>query len=164
MHLEKTHTGHPVAIRRGAATLLLVLLVLLAAPLLALQAGAAETAPPVDPLDDCEQYSMAGKHECLVKVVAKSALALKKAEAEAAAAIGRWDEWDRYIKVARTKLQASNAAFSAYRQAQCELDMALVGGGAGNARDSRRLTCVAKMNLQRVEDLARDTGALPSKQ
>lgn len=157
MHVEKPTLRHALTLRRLAAALLL------ASPLLALHAGAAEAAPPVDPLDDCEQYSMAGKHDCLAKLAGDSALALKQAQAEAAAAIARWDEIDRYIKVAGTKLKASNAAFAAHRDAQCALAMAVVGGGAGNARDSKRLGCVVRMNLQRAGDLASETGNLARK-
>nr|WP_308627462.1 lysozyme inhibitor LprI family protein [Massilia genomosp. 1] len=136
---------------------------LLVAPLLALQAGAATPAPPVDPFDDCEQYSMADKHDCIAKLARSSALALDKAEAKAAAAIARWDGDAKDVKQARARLQASNAMFSAYRLHQCAFSVATVGGGAGNSRDTARLTCLAQKNLQRTQELARETDGLPRK-
>lgn len=140
---------HPL--RHGAAPLVLLLL-------LALHAAAAE--PAVDPFDDCDAYSMAGKHECIATLASSSALALEKAEAQAAAAISRQAGKARDVRQARARLQAANAAFSAYRLDQCAFAMATIGGGAGNARDTARLTCLAKKNLQRAEELARETQGL----
>ncbi|NHZ34237.1 DUF1311 domain-containing protein [Massilia sp. CCM 8692] len=157
MHVQKSKVQHPATLRHGVAR---IVLALLAAPLLSLPALAARAAPPVNPFDDCEQYSMAGKHECIEKLAIKSALALKKAEAKADGVIARWDEDDSYIQQARARLRASNTAFASYRLHQCAFAMASIGGGAGNARGTTQLTCVAEKNLQRVQELASETGVL----
>nr|WP_229422055.1 lysozyme inhibitor LprI family protein [Massilia aquatica] len=105
---------------------------------------------------------MADKHECIAKLAKSSALALEKAEAKAAAAIARPDGKARNVKQARARLKASSAAFSAYRVDQCAFAMATIGGGAGDARDTTRLTCLARKNLQRAQELARETDTVSS--
>ncbi len=148
-----------MALRHGAAR---IALMLLCAPLLVLPARGAAPAP-FDPFDDCDSYSMADKHACIAKLANSSALALEKAEAKAAAAISLSGGNASNLRQARARLKASSAAFSAYRVDQCAFAMATIGGGAGDARDTTRLTCLARKNLQRAQELARETDGLSRK-
>lgn len=124
------------------------------------QAMADEAAPPVAAIAQCEQFSQYDIRECLKKLEAESSAKLKQAEAKAAAAIANWDESDTYIKDAGAKLRAANASFARDRQVQCAFASSLIGGGAGNSHEIRRMSCVVDMNGRRTFQLDRDTGKL----
>ncbi|NHZ92813.1 DUF1311 domain-containing protein [Massilia sp. CCM 8733] len=140
-----------------------LLLTLLATPMTALQANAAATTPIIDAAEKCNQFSQADRRDCLDKMVVDSAVALKQAEARAAAAIAGWDEDDKYIMAAKARLKASVAAFARFRQVQCAFATSLRGGAAGDAHEISRLACVADINTQRSLQLARETADLPRK-
>ncbi|NHZ32730.1 DUF1311 domain-containing protein [Massilia sp. CCM 8692] len=120
-------------------------------------------AQPVAAIEQCNQFSQFDIRECLKKHATDSAAALKQAEARAAAAIASWDESDTYIKDAGIKLRAANASFVRDRQVQCAFASSLIGGGAGNSHEIKRLACVADMNARRTFQLDRDTGKLVPK-
>ncbi len=117
----------------------------------------------VPAIEQCNQFSQFDIRECLKKLATDSAAALKQAEARAAAAIASWDESDTYIKDAGAKLRAANASFARDRQVQCAFASSLIGGGAGNSHEIKRLACVADMNARHTFQLDRDTGKLVHK-
>ena len=94
-----------------------------------------------------------GMRECIEKKAQASALELKDAQIAALAAVSGWDEDQRYIVAASSKLAASEQAFVRYRTAQCAFAYALGGGAIGNALDVRRLACEAEQNLIRAAQL-----------
>lgn len=126
-------------------------------------AMADEPAQPVAAIEQCEKFSQYDIRECLKKLEADSTAKLKQAEAKAAAAIASWDESDTYIKDAGAKLRAANTSFARDRQVQCAFASSLIGGGAGNSHEIRRMSCVVDMNGRRTFQLDRDTGKLVPK-
>ncbi|NHZ95193.1 DUF1311 domain-containing protein [Massilia sp. CCM 8734] len=99
--------------------------------------------------------------DCLGKHAWSTAVLLKNAEAETVAAIGKWDEDEAYVTVARAKLKQANTAFARYRDAQCGFATSLAGGAAGNSHEISRLACVADLNTQRAQRLTSDAKSLP---
>ncbi len=132
----------------------------LAASLLAVQGRAAEALTHGSSGQSCSEHAQAGMRDCLAQQLAASTALLRQAEENAGAAIARWDEDARFINAARSALVASNGAFNRYARAQCALAAALVGGGAGNARELRRLGCLNELNLVRARTLQAQS-ALP---
>ena len=47
--------------------------------------------------------------------------ALTEAEDNAASVLSKWDEDNKYITLAKTKLAASGREFAKYRDAQCDI-------------------------------------------
>ncbi len=101
--------------------------------------------------------------DCLREKVESSQKALTQAEQKMIGALSKWDEDDRYIREAKTKLVASNKKFAEYRETQCEFSASLTGGGAGDAHDIRRLACVSELNNRRAEQLGNAASDLPLK-
>lgn len=99
--------------------------------------------------------------DCLAAKAAESESKLANAERDAARALSRWDEDDRYIRTAQENLVRANRAFSQYRTAQCGLTASLSGGAAGNTHDIRQLACAASLNTARADDLRNATSRLP---
>ena len=114
-------------------------------------------------LEECDAFSQAGMRECLSKKSHESQTALRRAEGRAVAALSKWDEDKRFIKVAEEKLVASNKAYEQFRDAQCALAYALGGGAIGNALELRRLSCLVELNRERIKQLDTNSLALPSK-
>lgn len=114
-------------------------------------------------LEQCGAYSQAGMRECLEKESRLSNAALKRAEEQATAALSKWDEDARFIKLAKVKLRASSKAYEQYRDAQCTFASALGGGAIGNALELRRLSCFVELNRARAKQLNADASELPSK-
>ena len=114
-------------------------------------------------LEECSAYSQAGMRECLAKKSHESRAALRRAEGQAVAALSKWDEDERFIKLAKAKLIASSKAYERYRDAQCALAYALGGGAIGNALELRRLSCLVALNTERTRQLGTDSSRLPSK-
>lgn len=136
---------------------------LLAAQARAAEAPAAAVTATIGAAEQCSANGQAGMRECLQQQLSSSTAALKQAEVKAAAAIGTWDENAKYIKLAKSKLQASNAAFQKFAVAQCAFAASLGGGAAGNALELRRLACSADLNTQRAAQLNRDIDTLPQR-
>ncbi|WP_233827983.1 lysozyme inhibitor LprI family protein [Paraburkholderia sp. ZP32-5] len=113
--------------------------------------------------EECSAFSQAGMRDCLREKVESSQKALTQAEQKMIGALSKWDEDDRYIREAKTKLVASNKKFAEYRETQCEFSASLTGGGAGDAHDIRRLACVSELNNRRAEQLGNAASDLPLK-
>ncbi|MDR5820188.1 lysozyme inhibitor LprI family protein [Caballeronia sp. LZ043] len=109
----------------------------------------------------CSDASQAGMRDCLTAKAAESESKLANAERDAARALSRWDEDDRYIRTAQENLARANRAFRQYRTAQCGLIASLSGGAAGNAHDIGQLSCVASLNTARADDLRHTISRLP---
>lgn len=107
--------------------------------------------------------SQAGMRDCLATKAQSSQRALQHAEERVASTLSQWDEDGRYVSEAKARLAASHQAFSKYREAQCDLSASLSGGSAGNAREIRRLACVAELNGRRTEQLSNAVSDLPLK-
>ncbi|VEB95301.1 Uncharacterized protein conserved in bacteria [Cedecea lapagei] len=101
----------------------------------------------------CSEYAEAGMRDCLIKQSKESEQVLEKASKTAASRIAEWDEDQSYIEQASAALKTSNQRFIHYRDSQCQLAASLSGGAAGNAREIRRLSCVAELNFGRAEQL-----------
>ena len=84
-------------------------------------------------LEQCGAHSEAGMRECLAKMSHESSTALKRAEAQAIAALSKWDEDAKYVNLAKEKLRASSKAYEQYRDAQCAFASSLGGGAIGYA-------------------------------
>jgi uncharacterized protein YecT (DUF1311 family) len=131
---------------------------------LALPVIASQSVPTKrDLYEMCGDYSQAEMRDCLAKQMRSSEIKLKRAEQTVTAALSKWDEDPPYIQAAQTALSNSKRAFAAYRRAQCEFSMSLSGGGAGNAREMGRLTCIAELNNRRAQQLQDSVLRLPVK-
>ncbi|NIF49376.1 DUF1311 domain-containing protein [Enterobacter sp. Ap-1006] len=111
----------------------------------------------------CSEYAEAGMRDCLIKQSKESEQVLEKASKSAAARIAEWDEDQRYIEKASAALETSNQRFIHYRNGQCQLAASLSGGAAGNAREIRRLSCIAELNYGRAEQLTHAVSGLAVK-
>jgi len=90
---------------------------------------------------------------CLAEKANQSQKMLKQAEEKAQAALSKWDEDDKYVNLAKTRLAASGKAFIKYREEQCAFAASLGGGAIGSALEMRRSACVAELNNRRAEQL-----------
>ncbi|QFZ83297.1 DUF1311 domain-containing protein [Variovorax paradoxus] len=111
-----------------------------------------------------EFFSMAAVRTCLDKKQAQSEVVLKRAEAQARKAIARWDEDDKYIDLAKTRLAVSSRAFAKYRTEHCAFAASMGGGAIGNALEMGRAACGAELNQRRAEQLRLLVSELPPKQ
>ncbi|BCQ23319.1 hypothetical protein NK8_14480 [Caballeronia sp. NK8] len=98
--------------------------------------------------------------DCLATKADESQQALTRAENDAVNALEKWDEDDKYVRIAKANLANSNRIFSQYRKAQCKFSQSLSGGGAGDSHEIRRLACVAELNGNRAEQLRDAASAL----
>jgi uncharacterized protein YecT (DUF1311 family) len=114
-------------------------------------------------VEQCGAHSEAGMPECLAKMSYESSTALKHAEAQAIAALSKWDEDAKYVNLAKEKLKASSKAYERYRDAQCAFASSLGGGAIGNALEMRRLSCLVGMNARRIKQLDADSSTLPAR-
>ena len=112
---------------------------------------------------ECGAYSQAGMRECLAKKSNESQAALERAEGQAVAALSKWDEDEKFIKLAKAKLIASSKAYKRYRDAQCAFATSLGGGAIGNALELRRLSCRIELDIGRTTELNTELSALPKK-
>ncbi|MES2741150.1 MAG: lysozyme inhibitor LprI family protein [Pseudomonadota bacterium] len=103
--------------------------------------------------EECSTGSQAGIRDCLAKKVEESQKGLRRSEANLSNVLSKWDEDDKYIILAKDKLDKSSKEFIKYRQSQCEFSSALGGGAAGNTYEIRRLACVAELNSKRSKQL-----------
>lgn len=126
---------------------------LVSAPVFAAQTGAVKAVPQFDAGKQCDEFSQAGRRECMTKIAADSVVTLKKAEDKAIQMINQWHEDANFKNLAKSKLRGSSTAFAAYREAKCAFDDALVGGAIGNAHEIIRLACIADTNNQRALEL-----------
>jgi len=99
--------------------------------------------------------------DCVEKRFQESEKALKQAEAEAFAALSRWDEDSKYAKLANRRLKAANTVFTRYRDSQCAFAASLGGGAIGSALETGRLACASELNDQRARQLKRAVADLP---
>jgi len=113
--------------------------------------------------EECSAASQAEMRDCLIKKVDESQKALRQTEDNVASVFSKWDEDNKYISLAKTKLAASGREFAQYRDAQCDFSASLSGGGAGNAHEMKRLACVAELNSTRAEQLRNAIANLPIK-
>jgi len=113
--------------------------------------------------EQCSEFSQAGMRDCLAKKADESQQTLTRAEYDAVSALKKWEEDDRYVRMAKANLAASNRTFVQYRTAQCKFSASLSGGGAGDSHEIRRLACVAELNGNRAEQLHDAASALHSK-
>lgn len=134
---------------------------ILAGALATTSAAAPGAAPPVwnvtvqserDLRAECSTASE-GMRECLEAKARASSVELKEAQIAALTAVSGWNEDQRYIVAASSKLASAEQAFVRYRTAQCAFAFALGGGAIGNALDVRRLACEAEQNLIRASQL-----------
>jgi uncharacterized protein YecT (DUF1311 family) len=113
--------------------------------------------------EECSAFSQAGMRDCLADKAEASQKALEQAEKKMTDTLSKWDEDNKYVKQAKTKLVASNRKFTEYRETQCEFAASLSGGGAGNAHEMGRLACVSELNNRRAEQLRDAASDLPLK-
>ncbi|MCY1539992.1 hypothetical protein D9M68_756060 [compost metagenome] len=111
-----------------------------------------------------EAFSMAAMRTCLDKKQAQSEAVLKRAEAQARRGISRWDEDEKYIDLAKTRLAVSGRIFAKYRTEHCAFAASMGGGAIGNALEMGRAACVAELNQRRAEQLRLLVSELPPKQ
>lgn len=111
--------------------------------------------------EQCSGNSEATMHDCLEKKARESDKALKDAEHKTADALAKWDEDEKYVSQAKTKLQLSSKAFERYREAQCAFAASIGGGAIGNALDIRRLACLTELNDRRADQLRAAASRLP---
>ncbi len=132
-------------------------------PRLALAASTIAVASERALREECSAFAQAGMRDCLAKKAGESQASLQQAEKDAATTPSKWDEDDKYVIDAKTKLTRSNKEFEKYRQSQCDFLSSLVGGGAGNAHEIDRLACLAELNNRRAKQLRDAVSTLPSK-
>ncbi|HEY2020468.1 lysozyme inhibitor LprI family protein [Paraburkholderia sp.] len=132
-------------------------------PAIVLAASTAPTTGEQALRNECSAFSQAGIRDCLEEKVENSQKVLSQAEQKMVGTLSKWDEDNRYIRQANAKLVASNKKFAEYRATQCEFSASLSGGAAGDAREIRRLACVAELNNRRAEQLANAASELPLK-
>jgi uncharacterized protein YecT (DUF1311 family) len=113
--------------------------------------------------EECGALSQAHMRDCLTTKANESKESLRQAEADAVRVLSNWDEDEQYVEHAKTELAAAGRAFAQYRQMQCGFSSSLSGGAAGNARQIRRLACVAELNNQRAEQLRQAVYGLPGR-
>ncbi|MBC8750003.1 uncharacterized protein YecT (DUF1311 family) [Paraburkholderia sp. WC7.3g] len=127
---------------------------------------AASTAPVASEKtlrEECSAFSQAGMRDCLAEKAEASQKALRRAEEKMAGTLSKWDEDNKYVNQARTKLAASNRKFAEYRETQCDFSASLSGGGAGNAHEMGHLACVSELNNRRAQQLRDAASDLPLK-
>lgn len=132
-------------------------------PALAPAASAAPAAGERALREECSAASQAEMRDCLAKKAESSRRALRQAEENVASILSKWDEDSKFVGQAKARLAASHKEFSRYREAQCDFSASLSGGGAGNAREMRRLACVSELNGRRAEQLRDAVSDLPLK-
>ncbi|MGF6550540.1 lysozyme inhibitor LprI family protein [Paraburkholderia atlantica] len=130
---------------------------------MALATSAAPVASERALREECSAFSQAGMRDCLAEKAEASRKALRRAEEKMAGTLSKWDEDDKYVNQAKAKLAASNRKFAQYREAQCDFAASLSGGGAGSAREVRRLACVSELNNRRAEQLRNAASDMPLK-
>lgn len=113
--------------------------------------------------EECSAFAQAKMRECLSKKAEDSEKALRQAEEKVADTLSRWDEDSRYISQAKAKFASSNKEFAKYRQSHCRFASSLIGGGAGNAHEMKRLACAAELNNRRAEQLGDAISDMPLK-
>ncbi len=113
--------------------------------------------------EECSTFPQAGMRDCLATQAENSRIALRRAEEKLANTLSKWDEDDQYVNQAKERFASANKAFAKYRDRQCALSAALSGGGAGNAREIRRLACIAELNNLRAGQLSKAAADLPLK-
>ena len=106
-------------------------------------------------------FDLTGVRECLQKKQQATEVDLKRAEEKLRESLGRWDQDQRHINIAKARLVASKNVFVKYREAQCAFASSLGGGAIGNALEMRRLACVAELNNRRAEQLRDAVSDLP---
>jgi hypothetical protein len=112
-------------------------------------------------VEECEALSQSDMRECLTRKAAERQALLKRAESDAAAALGQWDEDEKHGKRAKRQLDLANQAFARYRDAQCGFVAALGGGAIAHAVAMRRLACTIELNEGRAASLADSVSDLP---
>lgn len=125
-------------------------------------ADVARTEQEID--DECSVYSQAELRICLEKQSRVIFSALERAQDKMRRSLATWDEDDKYIKMAQSRLEAANKAFGQYRETQCAFDAALGGGAVGGTIQSRRLVCEARLNLLQTQHIEKAIANLPRKQ
>ena len=103
--------------------------------------------------EECSGFSEVGIQNCLTRKAEKSQKTLLQAEEKAAGILAKWDEDDKYIYQAKTRLTTSNKVFVKYRETQCDFASSLSGGGVDGSHEMRRLACVAELNNRRAQQL-----------
>ncbi len=80
-------------------------------------------------------------------------------------AIKKWDESPKYKAISQMKLMAFEEQHNKYLAARSELDSSFVGGGAGAAREIRRLESAIESTLFEITHLKETLKTrLPSKE
>jgi uncharacterized protein YecT (DUF1311 family) len=104
-------------------------------------------------LTECSEdfFSMTAVEDCLVEKVRASEVTLQQAEKKLRAAMDNWDEWDKFVRLAKRRLTVSNKVFVMYREAMCSLDHSM--GGGGFHLSMRKNSCIAEQNNRRAEQL-----------
>lgn len=113
--------------------------------------------------EECAALSQADMKSCLARKADEAQKALRQAEEKVVAALARWDEDAHYVEAATARLAASSKEYQKYRQTSCDFLASLSGGSAGNARELRRLACVAELDARRADQLSHAAGGLPLK-
>ncbi|MGE9552015.1 lysozyme inhibitor LprI family protein [Erwinia amylovora] len=110
--------------------------------------------------EECS-FSPVGIKKCVQMRQEKSSELLKKAEVDAENTLSRWDENQKFVRLAKKNLIEANRVFSHYRDAQCNFAASLGGGAVGNALETGRLACQAELNERRAKQLNDFSSALP---
>ncbi len=98
---------------------------------------------------------------CVNREANRARIQLASAEAELNEAMARWDEDPVYVAAGKRAARAARVSYVANRTAQCAFNMALVGGGAGNARRMAGRSCEADLDDARTAQLRAIVARLP---
>jgi uncharacterized protein YecT (DUF1311 family) len=107
-------------------------------------------------------FSMVDVGECVERKAQASETALKEAEKKLRAALDKWSEDERYIRLAKTKLTVSSKAFLRYREAQCAFARALHGSAISHGM--LRNACVAEQNNRRAAQIIAYAAGTPQRE
>jgi uncharacterized protein YecT (DUF1311 family) len=107
--------------------------------------------------------SQADRRICLSRLAETSEADLRSAEAAMETSLSAWDEEPMPVAAASARFARSRAAFSHYRQAQCDFNASLGGGAIGSALEMRRLMCVIELTRRRAGELRELAVRLPRK-
>ncbi|MDR3157887.1 MAG: DUF1311 domain-containing protein [Zoogloeaceae bacterium] len=107
-------------------------------------------------------FSMIAVGECIERKAQASETALKEAEKKLRAALDKWIEDERFIRLAKTKLTASSKAFLRYREAQCAFARSLHGSAISHGM--LRNACIAEQNNRRAAQIVAYAAGVPQRE
>lgn len=112
--------------------------------------------------EECS-FELGGMRECLEKKQTASEMTLKKSQTDVYQVLEKWDEDEKYIKIAQQNFSAGEGEFIAYREKYCQFSASLGGGAIGNALDIQRIACITELNNHHAKQLRDAIADLPLK-